>query len=104
MTPNGDGANDYFEIVEDTGTGEENGGGVFKAGNNPDAIDLSKYYISNTLVVFNRWGQKVYEADNYMNDWDGGGLIDGVYFYVLECHGEYEDKTYTGSVMILNGN
>ena len=104
MTPNGDDANEYFEIVEDTSTGEENGGGFFKSGNNPDAIDLSKYYISNTLVVFNRWGQKVFEADNYQNDWDGGGLKDGVYFYVLECHGEYEDKTYKGSVMILNGN
>jgi len=104
ITPDSHIENNYFEIVEDTDTGEENDGGVFKSGNDYDPIDLSKYYISNTLVVFNRWGQKVFEANNYQNDWDGSGLQDGVYFYILECHGEYEDKTYKGSVMILNGN
>ncbi len=106
MTPNGDDANDYFEIVEDNDTGNDNGNGgeLFKNGGPDDAIDLSKYYISTKLVVFNRYGQKVYEVDNYENDWDGGGLNDGIYFYVLECHGEYEDKVYKGSVMIINGN
>ncbi len=103
ITPNDDGYNELFEIYEDKGDQGNNGGGgelkSINAGDTP--IDLSKYYLSNTLVVFNRWGQKVYEADNYKNDWDGGNLKDGVYFYILKCDGYYEDKTLTGSVTIL---
>jgi gliding motility-associated-like protein len=47
----------------------------------------------NTLVIFNRWGVKVFEAAPYNNTWDGtttentlGGnqLPDGTYFYVLK--------------------
>jgi hypothetical protein len=104
ITPNEDGFNELFEIFEDNGDqgGTGNGGGNLKSINSGDTpIDLSKYYLSNTLVIFNRWGQKVYEADNYKNDWDGGNLNDGVYFYILKCDGYYEDKTYTGSVTIL---
>jgi hypothetical protein len=102
ITPNGDGFNELFEIFADSaqaGGNESLGLKSILEGDEP--IDLSKYYLSNTLVVFNRWGQKVFETDNYKNDWDGKGLIDGVYFYILKCDGYYEDKTYTGSVTIL---
>ncbi len=103
FTPNGDQYNQYFEIFEDTGSGNSGGGGqkYSYAGDTLAPIDLSKYYLSNSLVVFNRWGQKVYEVDNYKNDWDGGDLIDGVYFFLLKCKGAYEDKVYKGSVMII---
>jgi hypothetical protein len=103
ITPNNDGSNDLFEVFE--GTGEEgNGGdgGLKWALNNVEPIDLSKYYLSNTLIVFNRWGEKVFETDNYENDWDGGGLGDGTYFYILKCDGQYNDKVYRGSVTIFN--
>ena len=36
-----------------------------------------------SLEVFSRWGQRVYQTDNYHNDWDGRGLPDGVYYYLL---------------------
>ncbi|WP_324675285.1 gliding motility-associated C-terminal domain-containing protein [Hymenobacter sp. GOD-10R] len=36
-----------------------------------------------TLRIFTRWGSKVYETDNYRNDWHGGDLADGVYYYHL---------------------
>jgi hypothetical protein len=104
LTPNDDEFNRFFEIFEDTGEdgGNNTGGGGMKSITSGDSpIDLSKYYLSNTLVIFNRYGQKVYEADNYNNDWDGSDLKDGVYFYILQCDGYYEDKTYTGSVTIL---
>ncbi len=49
---------------------------------------------SNTFTVFNRWGDLVYKASPYINDWDGtcnqknqlGGkeLPEGVYFYRFE--------------------
>jgi len=35
------------------------------------------------LTIFNRWGNKVYENTNYINDWDGSNLPSGVYFYFL---------------------
>lgn len=39
------------------------------------------------LNVFNRWGSKVYSNADYNNDWDGGDVPVGVYFYHLrdEC-------------------
>lgn len=104
ITPNGDGYNDVFEVFEkppDQGGGNGDGSKSVYA-NSGDPIDLSKYYLSNTLIVFNRWGEKIYDVDNYQNDWDGGGMIDGVYFYILQCVGQYENVVYKGSVTIFN--
>lgn len=38
------------------------------------------------LTIYTRWGTKVYEQENYKNDWKGEGLASGVYYYevVLE--------------------
>ncbi|TAE24609.1 MAG: gliding motility-associated C-terminal domain-containing protein [Cytophagales bacterium] len=58
FTPNGDGRNDRFVVPH---------------------IELSPW----GLVVYNRWGGRVYEAARYGNDWDGGGLPAGVYYYEL---------------------
>jgi len=33
------------------------------------------------LEVFNRWGVKVFESDNYDNQWTGSKLASGVYYY-----------------------
>ena len=104
LTPDGNGLNDLFEVFEKTADqGGGNGGGAKSTfGSSDEPIDLSKYYLSNTLVVFNRWGQKVFETDNYQNNWDGGGLNDGVYFFVLKCVGQYENAVFKGSVTIFN--
>ena len=59
MTPNGDGVND--ELVF---------GGL-------------SYHPNSELYVYNRWGGLVYSNMDYQNDWDGGGLTAGLYFYVL---------------------
>jgi hypothetical protein len=104
ITPNGDGFNELFEFFADSvqSGGNGTGGEVLKSiYEDKTPIDLDKYYLSNTLVIFNRWGQKVFEADNYKNDWDAGNIQDGVYFYILKCDGYFEDKTYKGSVTIL---
>ena len=87
FTPNGDGHNDYFQIGYDTGE---------------PINDLSKYFLSAKLTVFNRWGRTVYESSDYKNDWDGGKLPDGTYFYVLDCKGYTNNYRYQGSVMIWN--
>ena len=88
FTPNGDGVNDYFEI----GYGDEG----------KPINDLNDYFLSHKLTVINRWGRVVYESKDYKNDWDGGSLPDGTYFYVLECKGKTQDYRYQGSVMIWN--
>ncbi len=87
FTPNGDGINDYFQIGYDTGE---------------PINDLNRYFLSHKLVIFNRWGRIVYESNNYKNDWDGGKLPDGTYFYVLDCKGKTKNYNYKGSVMIWN--
>lgn len=67
FSPNSDGVNDYF-VVE----------GIL---NFPD----------NSLTVFNRWGETVFFAQPYFNNWDGtwknNPLPDGAYFYLLEYGG-----------------
>ena len=69
FTPNGDGKNDYFEILEV----------------NNSCINL------NRLAIFNRWGKKVFEAEGSQRRWDGTRngqvLDDGTYFYMLEGQG-----------------
>jgi gliding motility-associated-like protein len=59
------------------------------------------------LKVFNRWGNLVYEQDNYKNNWDGtsnkgingnGVLPDGTYFYIIDLNNG--EKPYVGSVTI----
>ena len=64
FTPNNDGVNDQFEV--------------------PCVSEQNPAY----LVVYNRWGDEVYQSDNYTNQWDGThvgvALPDGTYFYVLQ--------------------
>ena len=84
VTPNGDGYNDYFEIL-----GLEN-------------------YPDNHVTIFNRWGSIVFDTDGYNNDWEGvsianmafGGelLPTGTYFYILEL--KENGKTFKGYVYL----
>ncbi len=73
ITPNGDGANDFFRVpcLQDT-------------------------YLDNNVRIFNRWGDLVYEQDRYKNDWDGrykgNPLPPGTYFYLIQLEkGNNED-------------
>lgn len=68
FTPNGDGVNDNFVIL---------------------GIDMHPV---NTFKVFNRWGNLVYEKQNYQNEWNGRNssndeLPDGTYFVLFEASG-----------------
>lgn len=73
ISPNGDRQNDFF------------------------VIDNIEYWV-NTLTIFNRWGNKVYEATNYRNTWKADDLPDGTYYYVLTLQDKSE---YTGHVTVL---
>ena len=78
MTPNGDGTNDLFII------------------GNVDAYDYNK------LTIQSRWGTIVYQTENYQNDWDGGNVSDGVYFYVLEIWKGTDVVNYYGTITIID--
>jgi gliding motility-associated-like protein len=83
FSPNGDGYNDYWEI-----------------------IDITNYPKAEVLI-FNRWGNKVYEASPYQNDWngvnmDGEGLPDGTYYYIINLNDD-DNTVYTGYVVINRG-
>ena len=51
-------------------------------------ITALELHPENNVKIFDRWGRKVYDADNYhINPWNGDGQSDGVYYYVLERAG-----------------
>mgnify|MGYP003810955845 CR=1 FL=1 len=85
ITPNDDGLNDVF------------------------APDLSKWegIRKSHMMVFNRWGEKVWESDQFENGWDGrkdGTIVaDGTYFWILDV--TYGDanlhKVLKGSLTVL---
>lgn len=70
LSPNGDGFNDAY------------------------VIDGAEYCPGNQFKVFNRWGNLVYEKNNYYNQWygqdkDNAPLADGTYFVIFEgCNKE----------------
>jgi gliding motility-associated-like protein len=37
----------------------------------------------SALEIFNRWGKTVFQTTDYKNDWDGGDLAPGIYYYTI---------------------
>lgn len=65
-------------------------------------IDRITEWPNAQIVVYSRWGQKVYEVTNYSNDWDGDGLPAATYYYVIELNPiDFNTNPYTGSVTIV---
>jgi len=89
ITPNGDGKNDEFLIMNENknGSGEE--------------IKITDEFQSMELVIFDRWGRKLYENSNYQSDWIGEGVPDGSYYYILKTIGFYKTEKFKGSITIL---
>lgn len=68
-------------------------------------VDFREAYLGNELLVWDRWGRKIYSKTDYQSgDWDGGNAPDGVYFFILKCKGQYSDEVFKGSVTILRGH
>jgi len=78
FTPNSDGQNDFFDIIN---------------------IDQ---FPDNELVVYNRWGNEVFKTKRYSstNRFAGTGLPDGTYFYILKVN---HSGSQTASFEILKG-
>lgn len=49
-----------------------------------DQLAPSDVGIPVELVVVDRWGNQVFESNNYNNDWTGKGIPEGVYFFHLK--------------------
>jgi gliding motility-associated-like protein/uncharacterized repeat protein (TIGR01451 family) len=78
ITPNGDGFNDSFEIK-----------GI-------------KRFVSNEIIIFNRYGDHIFGSKNYHKEWSGVGLMDDTYFYVLVAIDELGKKhEYKGWIQII---
>lgn len=76
ITPNGDGANDFFKIKN------------------------IEHHPNTNVTIFDRWGIKVYENPNYNNEWNGAGVSDGTFFYVIDVP---DDKKYSGFISVFKG-
>jgi gliding motility-associated-like protein len=66
-------------------------------------------YDQVSIQIFNRWGNLIYENENYQNDWNGtdlnGKTIDeGVYFYMVTPKSEkYEYDNLQKTLYTLHG-
>ncbi len=58
-----------------------------------------KGMVTPEVVIYNRWGKKIYESSAYKNDWDGENYKDGVYYYVAKDKGD--GKEYSGFLHLI---
>lgn len=77
FTPNGDGKNDKLVI-----------------------LDVTRFP-GSTLIIYNRWGNIVYQSKDYQNNWDGSGLNEGTYFYTLELRTPQGIRVFKGWIELL---
>jgi gliding motility-associated-like protein len=79
ISPNGDGMNDKW-VIDNINTF-------------PGAI----------VTIYNRYGQVIYQTDNYQNDWqgtyNGADLPEGTYYYTITFRDN--DKVYKGAINII---
>jgi gliding motility-associated-like protein len=65
----------------------------------PNNDPYNQYFViqgnqrNSQLQIFNRWGTRVYNNDNYDNSWDGEGLSDGIYYYIYKRPNDNEAKS-----------
>jgi gliding motility-associated-like protein len=80
ITPNGDGKNDYW------------------------VIDFIEQFPNNVVEIYNRWGELLFHADGYQQNWDGHyngkELPIGTYYYIIDLH-EEKIAPFTGPITIL---
>jgi gliding motility-associated-like protein len=80
VSPNGDGKNDTWQVP-------------------------CLQYFPNTLQIINRWGQTIYTATNYNNDFDGTSegkeQPDGTYYYIVQFSVNGITKTLKGTLTII---
>lgn len=76
VTPNGDGDNEVFYVRN---------------------IWL---YPDNDVEIYNRWGNRVYRKEGYNNEWNGGNLPDGTYYYIVNVRRDGEGRLFKGNLLL----
>ncbi len=83
FTPNGDGFNDLFI---------------------PDASAIENF----VMIIYNRWGNPIFETTNYLDGWDGTSnnkeVAEGVYYWIIRYKERFSDsgeKSISGSVSLI---
>ncbi|MGI6320327.1 MAG: gliding motility-associated C-terminal domain-containing protein [Bacteroidales bacterium] len=83
FTPNGDGFNDRFI---------------------PDAQNIKDF----KMVIYNRWGNKIFETNSYVDGWDGkingNDAAEGTYYWTIEYREIFNSnkvKTENGTVSLI---
>ncbi len=83
ITPNGDGFNDVW------------------------VIECIENFPGNEIQVYSRWGEIIYQAFGYDNNWNGtwdktkGDLPVGTYVYIIKLNGIGEEESITGALTII---
>ncbi len=85
ITPNGDDKNERLVI--------------------PAIRDNPEFFDRAELVIFNRWGDIIFQAQPYTNNWSGSGpngkiVPEGTYYYVLRLN-LGEGVVYKGDITVL---
>lgn len=82
ITPNNDGFNDVW------------------------VIECIEYFPENEIQVYNRWGQMIYQAFGYDNNWNvtwdqtKGDVPNGTYVYIIKLNKPGEEENITGTITI----
>ena len=81
ISPNGDGVNDTWKIQD------------------------IESFPENKVRIYNRWGELIFDADGYVNTWngtttDGTPLSEGAYFYSVRLN-DSNNKILSGSITIV---
>ena len=58
-------------------------------------------YPKKQLIVYNRWGKRVFQSDDYRNNWRPDDLPDGLYYYTVKYGITTPNKEINGWVTIL---
>lgn len=77
FTPNGDGVNDAFEIL--------------------NLLNYDK----RSITIYNRWGNEIYHAEKYNNNWSGSDQVAGTYYYELELFNGTKTSIKQGYVQLI---
>lgn len=78
VTPNGDGYNDFLVFV------------------------AKEDFVHLELKILNRWGDRLYESQNYKNTWDGNSLSGGTYYYILRANRKSGESINLKGWILLN--
>ena len=80
FTPNNDGVNDNFFVINHKGS----------------------TYKDFNIIIFNRWGKRVFESKDINEKWDGNGASEGVYYYIVRTVNNLGiERKYSGTLTLL---